>query len=534
MDRLISSVYEAVLDQDRFDDLLALAEESLHSAHAKTEFAVQLKRAEAHFETAQKILSSLTTPERDTDRPQLRVGADLNVTDCNPYAAQLLGVEKGMALEACGLAPDSLRHLQAILSGQEADLPVLRIFDPQSGKPLLMSLRPVRSASGSREVELTGVDRVWHAGAIQAMQSIYGLTMSECDVLALLVNGLSPAEAAEARSRSVETLRQQIKSMVAKTHSSGTADLITLARAVAQSSSRRSGRYGGDSNAMRKQLRLKDGRVVDYVEQGDPAGKPVVFLHGCLGGNRLPVGADRELQAKGLRLIAPARPWHGQSSGKPAILDDASNYASDLAGVFDALNVRSVQLAAFDTGCIFALSSADRLQSYLSRIVCISAQPPMRSLQDFASAPAQQRLFALLPRISVPLLSYMAKLGDKRLKRDGPDGFAKTIYGGASADLTACEDREILDLHWQGHLFHVERGSDSFINDCRIVASNWADGLKKIPVPVQFVHGLHNQTIPPRRIKTFADLVGADLKLIDGAGHSLVFSHWRNWLDQLH
>ncbi|MCX6622600.1 MAG: hypothetical protein NTY38_16325, partial [Acidobacteria bacterium] len=67
-----------------------------------------------------------------------------------------------------------------------------------------------------------------------------------------------------------------------------------------------------DAAAGRHFLRLRDGRLMSWVERGDPAGFPVVYFHGPLGaGNEWPL-PDADL--RGIRLLAPERPGFGDSA----------------------------------------------------------------------------------------------------------------------------------------------------------------------------------------------------------------------------
>ncbi|QFT34449.1 haloalkane dehalogenase [Labrenzia sp. THAF82] len=529
LDDMIANVYEAVLDQDRFDELITLAESSITNRSAHRELLRRKRDIEAHFETAEKLLSSLQKPAEDYDRPVIRLGRDLTVLQANETAERILQITAGRSLEELDIDGDALGHLNEAVSGRAEDWPIVRVPHAATGKQVLLVLSAEEDPHNGKIWLLTGVERVWQQGASLAMQSLYGLTQSETDVLSMLVSGHTPAEIAEARDRSVETVRQQIKSMITKTRSRGSGELVAVARAIANSAQRRKPQTTSADHT-RAELRLRDGRKIDYLEQGDTTGKAVVFLHGCLCGNRLPNTTNRYFSENGIRLLSPARPWHGQSDGHGILLHDPARYAHDICDWLDQLDLEQVQLVAFDVGAIFALVCLPHLRDRVAQLICISAQPPMRSFQDFSGAPPQQKLFALLPRVSVPLLSYMAKLGDKRLKRDGPGGFAQTVFGGAQADLEACNDPHLLDLFWQGHLFHVERGSDSFINDCRFVASDWEKLIKPTDVPIHFIHGTQNRSIRPERILAFAERIEAQVSLVENAGHSLPFSHWRDWV----
>ncbi|WP_420413682.1 alpha/beta fold hydrolase [Roseibium sp.] len=526
---LISSIYSTALNVQNFDRLITLSEQTLSGGTAyDAELQALRRECEKHVIEAEKLLDQLpTAPDEDLQKPVFFVTPNGKFEDPNEIAQNLLGITHGDEL-AARLDRDALENgHNNIPSDADRHVAAIRLRQDDSGKPVI--LIPDAPAPDGR-VRYVGLDAIWHGTAEKAVQALYGLTPSEAEVLGLLMSGYAPTEVADARDRSVETVRQQIKAITQKLHAKGLQEAIHLARAVAVSCQPAQTAPELDR---RRSLILQDGRTLDFHEQGSPTGHPIIFLHGCLGGNRLPQGADQAFKAAGIRLIAPARPWHGQSSGHPALLNDPGLYAKDLLALADHLGVGQFSLLTYDTGSIFALTGAPALSDRLVSIVCTAAQPPMRSFSDFASAPQQHRIFAILARTSVPVLRYLSLLGDRKLKKEGRDRFPKTIFTGSEADLAACRDDEVLDLMWTGHHFHVENGSDSFINDCRFIASNWSENLERPACPVHFLHGTKDVSIHPDRIRSLAEKLGAQTTWVEGAGHALPFSHWKPVVDAL-
>ncbi len=524
---MIDAVYGAVLDHDRFDELIRLTVGYLPDNIQQSRFAELRALLENHLARAETMLHRL--PQDTNGAPEDVPHFDLSraglIVDANDAARSLFGTEPGLSVYEFDIPTDMVSALRDFLSGQSTLPPVLRLTRLDTTTPYVVSVEPLPGGIGAR---CRGVDALWSDEAGEALRTLFKLSRSEAEVLGLLLSGLSPIEVAERRGRSIETVRQQIKAMLSKTHSGGIQDLIHLARAVTLST-RRSNRRGGNaaSGDRRGLHRLPDGRVLDYTRQGNPNAKDAVFfLHGCLCGNRFPAPAVEALNTRSLQVIAPARPNHGQSSGKEAFVTGPDLYARDLLHLADHLGIERFHIVAFDIGTIYALMCARHVDHRATGLTCISAQPPIGGLADIASMPAQQRVFALMPKLSVPLLRFMAKAGDKRLKRIGERGFPDAVFRDAPADLRACEDPDLLRLFWHGHLFHVENGSEGFIDDCRVVASNWYSTFVRPATPIRFLHGEENATIPPERIFGFAEKLGARMTLVPGAGHTLPFTHW--------
>ena len=530
---LIGSVYATAVDSSGFAELLELADTRLSDETKRRRFDELRSDFELHVTRAETLLAALppvahSGSDQQDLRPRFSIDRQCHIVAPNPVAQDLLGLHPGQFLGSLDLAVDEIGAIRRFLRGESSYAPVLRLIRQDCGKPLL--LRCEKCAT-TEVLHCFGVDIPWHERAADAMRALYGLTRSENAVLGLLVEGHSPQETASLRSRSVETIRQQIKAMIAKTEAAGLQDLLHLSRVVCVTSAQVLADRPEQSKS--SELRLPDGRLMSFRQSGDPNGHPVIFLHGCLGGSRLPRSAETELRKQGLRWIAPARPWHGSSTGWPELLSDPARYGNDLSALSDHLNLSEVTLVGYDAGAVLACCAGISLGTRLRHTLALSITPPMRSLRDFATAPTQQRILALAARTSVPLLRYLAILGDRKLRKDGPDAFAETVFRDAPADLEACRDREVLDLMWQGHFFHVASGNDSFINDCRLIASDWGDAARPGSAPIRFLHGAADQIVPLSRAQSFAKEMGSNLTIVKNAGHSLPFSHWPELLDAL-
>jgi len=86
-----------------------------------------------------------------------------------------------------------------------------------------------------------------------------------------------------------------------------------------------------------RKVAIASGVALDYLEQGDPAGLPVVLLHGYTDSRH----AYQPLLATlppNLRLIAVSHRGHGESD-KPASRYDPAELATDVARFMDALGI---------------------------------------------------------------------------------------------------------------------------------------------------------------------------------------------------
>src|SRR5262245_43416621 len=61
-------------------------------------------------------------------------------------------------------------------------------------------------------------------------------------------------------------------------------------------------------------IRLRDGRLLEFAEYGDPGGVPALFFHGFIGSHHQARFAHPAAARHGVRLLAVNRPGVGRST----------------------------------------------------------------------------------------------------------------------------------------------------------------------------------------------------------------------------
>jgi pimeloyl-ACP methyl ester carboxylesterase len=143
--------------------------------------------------------------------------------------------------------------------------------------------------------------------------------------------------------------------------------------------------------AMKKSVALPDGETLAYLTLGDPAGTPVVMIHGYTDSARDWVPLVPYL-APGLRLILVDLRGHGRS-GKPECCYTRVDFAYDIKLLLDALNIEHADIVGHSLGSIVAQTFAEVWPERTGRVVLISssgghrpgAAPPAPKF-DYAAA----------------------------------------------------------------------------------------------------------------------------------------------------
>lgn len=144
-----------------------------------------------------------------------------------------------------------------------------------------------------------------------------------------------------------------------------------------------------------------DGRRVGIAEYGDPAGRPVLALHGAPACRLMFAAADGEACARALRIIAPDRPGYGLSdSDTQASLADRANALVRLA---DTLGLERFAILAVSGGAPYAVALAQRLGRRCSVLAVVSPMGPIAEvLAKSRAEPVRSQPNRSLPHPATP------------------------------------------------------------------------------------------------------------------------------------
>lgn len=277
---------------------------------------------------------------------------------------------------------------------------------------------------------------------------------------------------------------------------------------------------------MRSDLRVKlpDGNVVGYAEAGDPAGPPVLYLHGSPS-SRLELGLPGIREAAddlGLRVLAPDRPGIGLSTFRRYSIAD---YPGLVRGFADALGLGTFAVTGVSGGGKYACGCAWALPDRVTRVALVSSTCSF----DLPGARAtwnadDRRLYGSADRAPWLVRLYLAKVA-RDLRRD-PDALLSTVertVGAADKEALALPGfREALDRDMAEAFRQGGRGP---AHDLTLEARPWGVPLERIEVPVDIWHGGDDRVVPPEQCRILARaLPHATVHLVPGEGHFSLFA----------
>ncbi|KJK04433.1 alpha/beta hydrolase [Burkholderiaceae bacterium 26] len=252
-------------------------------------------------------------------------------------------------------------------------------------------------------------------------------------------------------------------------------------------------------------ITTQDGTRIFYKDWG--SGKPVVFSHGW------PLNADAWdaqmlfLVQKGFRVIAHDRRGHGRSD-QPSQGNDMDTYADDLAALLDALDIQGATLVGHSTGGGEVAHYIGRHGTKrVARAVLIGAVPPI--MLKTASNPNG------LPMDVFDGIRKGVTDNRSQFYRDLATPFFGFNRPGAKVS------QGTIDAFWAQGMTGGIHGQYLCIKEFSEV--DYTEDLKKIDVPVLFLHGDDDQIVPiDDSAKLGVELVkSGTLKVYPGGSHGM-------------
>lgn len=274
------------------------------------------------------------------------------------------------------------------------------------------------------------------------------------------------------------------------------------------------------SNKTDHTLRLKDGRLLGYMEYGDRQGKPVFFFHGFPSSRLAARLADAAAARQGARAIAFDRPGFGLSSFKPG--RTIGDWPDDVVEAAVALSIDRFAVIGLSGGGPYVAACALKIPERLSAAAIVSGVGPLDAPKATDGMIRGHRLaFALSRRL--PWLARLAMWSVARRARRDPDSFvlmtARLVPDSDKAALArpgvqAAMKADVVEAFRQG-----SRGAAW---EHRLVSCPWGFRLEDITMEVYLWQGEEDVLVPPSMGRYQAQAIpSCRATFLPGVGHFL-------------
>jgi pimeloyl-ACP methyl ester carboxylesterase len=270
------------------------------------------------------------------------------------------------------------------------------------------------------------------------------------------------------------------------------------------------------------QIELPGGASVGWREWGDPAGAPVVFLHGTPG-SRLFSPPPLETSSPGVRLITFDRPGYGRSTPPP--VPALSLVADAVSGIADELALERFAVIGFSGGGPGALACGAHLQTRVSRVALVSSWGPVDEIHAaFDSLTAEEREILVAIR-SDPAGAVQRLWAHGQWYADTPTRFLDGEID--PADQPVLGEAIVRANLAASNVEGARQAQAGLIADWVADALPWGFRLADVGVPVDIWVGERDPGRAPLDAAAIRQrLPRAAVHADPTAGHWLVVSHW--------
>ena len=567
----IDRLYDVALDPERYEALLDHWESAVAPLRAHVDLSaphlLDDPQIAAHFRRATEFLDravigaagggadgldAILTP---FDRvPALVLDRSGAVRVANPAARQVLGIGARATLADLPLHADDrlalANALSMLLNDRDKDTAMLRLRGRRSGHLMVLRLQRCTAADGTDLVLAASNGLRLPDGFCDILRQAFDLTRAEGAILCHLVDCRSIAEIAAERGRAPDTIRTQIKSILAKTETHSQVELVRLALSMiditaatmTSAPTAKAGhemRPGPDISAFRT-LVAPDGRRVTWVVLGAGAGRPLLYLPLDYGLVRWPARAEAEARARNIRVIVPMRPGYGKSDMVARGADYDAALLADTQMILRAERVRRCPVLCLSGDLYYAVQLARRDPALVCGILACAGMLPLTRRAQFERMDKWHRFILAGAKYTPHLLPFMVKAGFILARRIGKRGFIHAVYGNSTADIATFEDPEVFEAIVSGSevaLSATHSAHEAFSR--QLVGGqleDWSADLLALRdvLPVVLMNGAQDPQVPRATYEEFRrDHPWIEYHLFEDAGQLLFFRHWRAALDRL-
>jgi pimeloyl-ACP methyl ester carboxylesterase len=281
-----------------------------------------------------------------------------------------------------------------------------------------------------------------------------------------------------------------------------------------------------------QQLALADGRTLAYDDVGDPAGRPLLYLHGTPD-SRLARHPDDGIAAEaGVRLLALDRPGYGATSAL-AVDAPVDAWVPDVAALLDALDLPQVTLMAWSGGTPdgLVLASDAALRGRVAELQVVAGVAPRDAFDEPAVAEVAEHRLGLFEMADTMTPGDLAEMAaplmaphpcDRALALEHQSEHRDRDDQGRLASVPGATDRMADAL-----VEAVRPGLAGVERDVVLGTRRLGERVTTLEVPVRLWYGSEDTVTPPVFGEWFVrSLPDSVMHRVESAGHFLPFTHW--------
>ena len=523
--QILSGLYEAIADNTQFDSLFKAMDDFLDADPDGLEMGKANWKAmfREHFERVGQFMDQPSSEASDSpivhvDQqivPAAVVDCSYKIVACNELFERIID-RASFDLDEAFSTPEEKRRFDQLLLGNSNNEPILTSFAPDASLNSIFAVATKTSfitPDGHKEsmVTIKVAKATWNPDLVPLLDSAYGLTAAELEILEGLVETGSVSDVSKARGRSIRTVRTQLTHIFGKLGIASQTELALFLATLTQliTKERHPSEVGKDwlpSSTDRVEAReiVTEGRTVSYLMYGDPSGTPVLMIHTTTPPTMIPEFRQTCANA-GLKMIAVHKPGSGGSTPRPSG-HGPEELTDDYKAILDAENISKVLVAGHCSGGLYALAFANLYPELTTGVVLIDTGVPFERHEQLMSLPKSMRRTFLPARYMPEILIVPHRIIAANFKRS-TQGEARVVdyfFEGEPGDRKLTQtNRRFYEITRQMIAYSME-DIDRLVADVSRWAGDWSHLLDATAdMPLVFLHGDQNHMFRAESIEVY-------------------------------
>lgn len=512
--QLVEHLFDASVSPERVDELIAVWDAQMERAGLHQPGMAEFAGPAFAHQVAEvlQILEQLQAAElrQANDLLSSILGAamvlmgDGSVVAANDAARRVFCLGPGGSVR---LMPANAEDLDA-LAGRLAEIAagtlsedILRLRPAGFDHAVLIHLKALGGEGSRRRVLAVTSELDWPPAVPAFLARVFKLTPAETEVMRLIVGGDTVAGIAAATGRGTGTVRSQLHAVLQKTSTRNQAELMRLAVLLVQSVPAGEGpdRPPAMPRPHQRFYRMRDGRRVEVLSFGDPAGRPVIWMQSTYGLWRLPRAAEADLVPRRLRVLVPFRAGYCGSDPAPPGSHPFDLAVADLQDLMRLLRIPSAVVVAPGDDIRIALMLAKAAPDRVRAILAIGAGFPILDDAQYRRLIPVARFTRTCSRYSPRVLPFLMRSMRGVIACYGLERYLHGILARVPADARAMAEPEIAAAFHAGveKQFFTEPWSETaFCTEVPLFHEDWPPDLGHVACPVTLIHGEQDGNAP--------------------------------------
>ncbi len=466
---------------------------------------------------------------------------DGSVVAANEAAAVVFRLQPGGSIRSMPLSDADIEEFGARLAdvaatglGTES---IVRLRPTGFERTVLVHLKAMRGGDRRPRILAMTSELSWPAEVSDYLARAFALTAAEIAVVRLVVAGETVAGIAAATGRSAGTLRTQLHSALRKTGTQSQAELVRLAILLMQSvpADAEPRRPPPPPEPHQRFYRMPDGRRIEVLTFGDPAGRPVIWMQSTYGFWRLPRAAEADFARRGLRVLVPFRAgWCGSDPARQGS-NPLELAVADMRALMLQLRIASAVVVAPGDDIRIALMLAQADPPRVRAIFGIGCGFPIRTDAQYRRLIPVARFVRTFARYSPGIMPFMLRILRATVSRYGVERYMRGTLARIPADARAFDDPEIVAawLSAANKMIFAESFREAtFAAEMVLFHQDWDGDLGEVRCPVTLIHGEQDGNAPFETALEYSAMYPA-WRLVNYPEEGQFVAHvrWRDVLD---